>query len=450
MMRLIFASIFVFCATFVLAQTPGTGPDYEAWNRLASSIETTLEQSTPSEVYLTQQRANVASQRTIFTQAQEVNANRLATLREQIVALGIPPEDGSTESADITARRDELQAQFDALSAPRLRAIEAFTRADGIITEIDTQLDALSADRLLTLGPSPLNPGAWPLAFQAIGNSIANAWDGIRISLTLQRQLDQTRDQLPLILLLGVVGVLLITQARKRVAQATGWMEARETDASHGLAAFVVSLGQILLPFVGILVLLQAASLTGLYGTRIEALLDRMPLIGFVVLAARWIGNRTFNLDDPGSALMVLDDKDHRAGRRMTTLLSVLFGVMLTVNVLAVHDDYSAEIIAVLTFVFVVSAAAVTLRLCQLLLRAHRGALRLASDASEPAKPSGFALKKRLAQVGFVISIISVLAAVIGYSAAANALVFPFIYTLAVIATLALVFEAVRDFCAWV
>ena len=112
-------------------------PDYDAWNKAADQAEQIVESGQANGERLQAIRDEVVKWRDRFKAAEGTNAPRIATLKDQIAALGPPPAEGQSESDDIVARRKELNDQLSQLQAPGLQAVEAFGRADGIVQQID-------------------------------------------------------------------------------------------------------------------------------------------------------------------------------------------------------------------------------------------------------------------------------------------------------------------------
>ncbi|MCB1360377.1 MAG: hypothetical protein KDJ96_04455, partial [Rhodobacteraceae bacterium] len=90
-------------------QTPAP-IDYNVWNALASLAEAAIEDPNTTDQALNDLRTEISSMRTQFLNAETSLQGRLDALRAQITALGPVPTDGQTEAADVTQRRDELNA----------------------------------------------------------------------------------------------------------------------------------------------------------------------------------------------------------------------------------------------------------------------------------------------------------------------------------------------------
>ena len=92
-----------------------------------------------------------------FIEAQGGNTTALKTVRDQLEALGPPPEEGS-ESEEIASQREELNRRLTRLEAPVRTAELARSRADGLIQGIDQVIRDRQTAELLRLGPMPVNP----------------------------------------------------------------------------------------------------------------------------------------------------------------------------------------------------------------------------------------------------------------------------------------------------
>ncbi len=407
-----------------------TEVDYAAWELDAARAEEALELASASDMTMEAVRAKLVDWRSAFLLAQSTNSARIATLRQQIAALGPVPAEGETEAEEIAARRAELNDQLTRLQAPGLAAEEAFRRADGLISEIDRTLRERQADALLELMPSPLNPANWPAAVRAVTEASSGVVQEIAVNWDKPSGRDGLIDNLPAIVALMLVALGLIWRGRHLVEGFVARIARRTGVRGTRISSLLVSLGQILIPMIGFIALSQALSLTGLLGIVGGVVADALPSIGFVVLSAYWLGGRLFPKD--GTSLPPILTPDQRAEGRF---LSALYGGLLGVEALRYaaidHQDLSDAALSVLAFPALVVAGGILVRLGRL-LRLH------AAGADKTPDDGGF-LDRVIGLVGrgvLMIGIVGPLLAAVGYSSAAGALIFPAATSLGVIGLL--------------
>ena len=153
-----------------------TAVDWDTWERFATRVETAIDSGAYSEADLERLRGQVIDWRAQLLQAQRGNnSTRVATLREQMAALGPAPAEGKTEAEDVAGRRQELTEELAKEQAPVLRAVEAWGRADGIVSQIDKTLRERQTTALRRLSPSPLMPSSWHAAL----TDLSAIWRGI-------------------------------------------------------------------------------------------------------------------------------------------------------------------------------------------------------------------------------------------------------------------------------
>ena len=270
--------------------------DYGAWDEVATRAEQVLGDNDATDSALEGLRQSVVDWRERFLSGQGINAPRIDTLQAQIDALGPVPAEGETEPEDIATRRENLNAQLAELQAPGLRAQEAYTRADGIIRQIDTMIRTRQTDALLTLGPTPLNPQLWPAALEEVLSAGSSLFDEIRSDLASEVKLAEARESLPLILLLLALAGLLVIRG-PRVMRGFGERLRASTRRGTGVWRFFVSLGGILVPLAGVMLLVAAVQTSDLPGTQGSELLQMLPAWTFLLLYIRWLAEQSFNRD---------------------------------------------------------------------------------------------------------------------------------------------------------
>ncbi len=152
---------------------------FERWETLAKGAEETIDAERGSNDTFEALRVRIADFRGQFDAARDQNATRIATLREQLAALGPKPEgEGApAEAADVAAKREELNDQLAKLLLPVHRAETAFVRADNLVGEIDRILRDRQARELLTVTPSPLNPVHWQPALTEFMRAVDGLWN---------------------------------------------------------------------------------------------------------------------------------------------------------------------------------------------------------------------------------------------------------------------------------
>ena len=424
---------------------PAARIDYAAWEALAGRAEAAVADSaTPSSTLVTL-RGRVAESRQQFLEGQNLNAGRIATLREQIAALGPAPVDGQTEPEDIAARRAQLGQQLTELSAPGIAAGEAFRRADGIVREIDRILRERQADALMQLLPSPLNPGNWPAGITALTGQTGAMLRQIRDSWAVGVRRERLSDNLPVVIGYALLALILLLRGRSWMARLT--LRLHESDKTHRwreVWALLASTGQVLLPVLGVLALVQAAQATAMSGVIGNDLLQALPAAGFVFFAAIWLGGRIFPHTDSTYAPLGLPGERRREGRFHSAMLGLILSLDLLRMAFLGRAQLSEAASSVIAFPLLALAGLLLFRIGQL-MRLHHA---LASQAAaEGAGEPGY--YDRLINFGgraaMVIGIGGGALAAIGYVPAATALVYPAIVSLALAALLVVLQRLVAE-----
>ena len=78
----------------VTAQQAHEPPDYAAWQRIADGVDEAISTAQDTSADLIDRRDQLVDWRKEFQAAQSTNANAIATVQEQLSALGPMPEDG--------------------------------------------------------------------------------------------------------------------------------------------------------------------------------------------------------------------------------------------------------------------------------------------------------------------------------------------------------------------
>lgn len=417
----------------------GAELDYALWERMAERSEAEIENRATSTERMEEVRAQLAKWRAALLSAQSANSARIATLRQQIEALGPAPTDGATEADEISARRQELASQLVKLQAPGIAADEAYRRADGLIDEIDRTLRERQADQLLQLWPSPLNPGNWPEAAIGFADTVQRLWDETAEAWETPKARGELFDNLPLIVVLVFVAVGLVVYVRRWTERLTERLQQGASVRGRNFWALIASLGGIILPTLGVVALswaLLASGMPGEVGSRITVIL---PFAGFVVFAFAWLGARAFPRIQGDGAMLPLPPERRAEGR----FLSVTMGLVIAANMLrgAAMDAqaYSDATSSVMSFPILLTGGLVLIRLGR--------TLRKTSEADEKAAGYSLRLIQLLARGLTVLGIVGPVLAGFGYVQAAEAVIYPAMLSFALVAFLFILQRLIGD--AW-
>lgn len=427
----------------VLAQSSGqtVAPDYEEWRAFAARTERLIDGALTSDSVLAELRADLVSFRARFLAAQDANASRIATVREQIAALGPPPEGDTTEAPELAARRAELSEQLTTLQAPGIAAQEAFRRADGLIRQIDTTLRERQAEALLTLWPSPLNPVNWVSAVDSIWGTTFTFGTQIAGSLEDPARMREFRSNMPVVILLVLLSGFVLLRGREWIERiVTRLLDEGGARRSKRLLAQVMSITQIIVPVAAVFGLSLAIEATSLFGEIGSALTGAMVFAGLGYFTARWAGRQMFPVHESTDSPLKLPAPRRREGRLMANLVGLFLGVYYLLRAYLDPARQPDAANSVITFPLLVLAGVVLFRL-GVLLSLH---LRLnVADASETRffdRVIGI-----LGKLAMAIGLGAPIFAAVGYVQAAQALLFPAITSLGLITALIFLTQLVGD-----
>ncbi|MFP7675187.1 DUF3772 domain-containing protein [Marivita sp. S0852] len=436
------AIVVLLCATsLVLAQEEPI--DFEIWEQIAERAETAIDAESVSTSALETLRASVSDYRDRLLQRQNASDPRLATLQSQLDALGPAPEDGS-EPDQLADRRAQLNARIAELKAPLRRAEEAYSRADGLIKEIDEIIRARQTDTLLRRGVAPVDPRLWQDAFAELldpFNAVAS-----EISDNLQSQTRRTVffDNLPAFLLTVAVAILLVLRAPKWIDLLGEWLR-HKTRRGTGVWSTLLSLARLALPVAGVTLLAYAGDLSGLLGPQGTQLSFLLPWVVLAVLFTRWLATQTFS-DDDDVRTILLPKSDRKTARYYCNFLAIFLGLSVFFVSLASVGQLSEEALAVLSFPLHLVCGLILFRLGQILRRT--GPSSDAGDGDD-APPEGLTFPSRLSrlvgQAAMLVGIIGPILSAVGYLNLAEAIIYPTILSIGLFAFLFIVQRLMRD-----
>ncbi len=416
--------------------------DFAAWETEATRAENLIEAGRASTAFFENLRGDLVEWRLRLVEAQSVNEDRIATLQAQIEALGPLPEDGSPELDSIAERRLELTEQLTFAQEPVLSALEAATRAEGLIREIDAQLRDRQQQEFLEHAPSPANPVNWPGALTAVRDVALDLDSDFRTRLSNPAQREQAVENAPVILLFLILGGLAILRGSKFALMATRRLQRNAHLRGRAAVTFLVSLSQVVIPLLGVIAILAAVLSSGLLGADAVALLEAFGTLILAAFAARWLAGRVFPEGDGPLGLLELDEHQKASAKRSLVSIGILFGLGSVIEALSGLNQVAPAARGVLTLPVLVLLA----------LSYWRFAHALSVGRPEVAPEDGSAFARGfialVARALLLVAIVGPLLALVGYTNAAEAIMLPTALTIGILGILVALQPVIRDLYA--
>lgn len=414
--------------------------DYAAWEKDAATAEDVIEAARASNDALEDMRTRIVDWRTRFDAARGMNSAQIETIKAQVAALGDPPADGASEDAGIAQRRRELSETLTRLQAPGVEAGAAFTRADGIVRQVDALIRDRQAKELLRLMPSPANPLHWPSGLAVLTQGARTLGSEIDASWTNPSRRAELRNSAPLTVIMVLLAALLMWRGPGFMERMSIRLQSRASMRARNVVAALVSLGQVVVPVVGMLLLTIGFIATSIPGPRLEALLSALPGAAFSFFFARWLASWLFADDQRGGSHLIERGAEARFHVTMIGLLSAI-EVVRAAFTTEVRPPLSQAAQAVWLAPLVCIVAIFVFRLGML--------LRQPAPAQVGQTGEAVIFRNRMVSLGgsamVVVALVAPLLAVIGYVTAANALIWPLIGSLALIGLIILLQRFLTD-----
>ena len=404
----------------------------ERWDSVAVKAEQSVEEVDTPTTELESIRARVVGYRSEFEAARTLNADRIAALRDQLAALGPVPEgeNAEPEAPEVAKTRADINQQLNTLLAPVQIAEREFLRADGLVREIDKRIRDRQTERLLRATPSPLNPAYWAPALVDVQNAFAAFWEESAEQDT-DSALDTLERNLPTVLLAGLAGLLLLFRGR---LWAMGIVNALRDRQARGLGIwrFIVSLLRILFPLPGLFLLSIAARQSGFLGARSSLLVELLPIIGLMIFGFRWVSERVFAREQE-EALLPLPAAQRKMARLYVNAITLVIILSIVALTVLEFGDPSAATRAVVQFPLAVLTSLALFQIGRI-LRGYRDPDEDTPDADGVTKASTHARIVRSAGLGAIaVSIAAPVLFAFGYQDLSDAILRPYVTTLAVL-----------------
>lgn len=424
-------------------RTPLIDPE---WESLATRVEAAVEAGRASTDVFGDLRAEVATWRDQFSAARDTNAGRIATVEAQLAALGPAPEEGGGEDPRISNRRAALEAQLERLRAPVRIAEESYARAEGLIEEIDAIVVGRQTAQLTERVGTPLAPGRWAKAAEDTLDAFRAARAEMRSIWTNPVTFSRLTERLPQILLYLALALVLLIRGRTWISRLQLVARSRSRRGRDVLDA-VLSLGQILLPLGGLLALTLALNATGLFGRRVEPLIQVLPVIGIFPIVAYWMAWRLIPAEDaPRPPSLPVVERAHARGLFLG--LGAVMAVQFAILTFATENGIGTESRSVLLLPLTLVTALILFRLGRVLR--HTPAQDVPEDAIEGPAPRPFreTLTALLGRLLILVAAAATIGYVVGYVAAFGAVLLPTVVTLYLLGFLMLLIEFVYELTA--
>ena len=327
-----------------------TREEFERYSVMALRAEEAIVSNTLDDETFESLRSRLAQYRAEFDAARNANATRIATLREQIAALGTAPEGESAppEDPDVAAKRADLNEQLTALLAPVQTAEASYLEADGLVRQIDKLLRDRQTNKLLSVSPSPLNPAHWSLAWAELRDAVGEIWQQ-------KDKSEPPKDQSPfeenaLFVFLSIfIGLVLIVRGRSWSTKIVSRLE-RFGARGFGIWRFMVSLLRIIFPLAGLSCVALGIGSAGIAGARGLELIVLIPFIGGLMLGFRWVAERVFSRADD-EALLLFSQDQRKKLRFFVNIITVAIIMDVVLSAIIEGSDASPEANSVIVFV---------------------------------------------------------------------------------------------------
>ncbi|WP_164658931.1 DUF3772 domain-containing protein [Tropicibacter sp. Alg240-R139] len=418
---------------------------YKGWLSTAERAEEAVDANKASNAAFEQLRADINDYREIFDRVRNQNSERIRTLDGQIEALGPAPTDGKTEATDLAQLRKHLEDQLDAVQVPRIIAQEAFSRANGLIDEIDRVIRGRQAKKMLERGPTPLNPVYWPLAWHDIQESSRALVNETVVNIRADTVREQVQNNAPAIIVLLVISAVLLWRGKTWSQYAGDYLRSLGGRGT-GVWTFVTSLFRIFLPWLGVMCLWSAVYLTGVLGIRGLLLWEQVPVWAATILYFNWIGRHLFLLGARES-FKFLTAAQIAVLRVYIDLLAIMLVLHDLVLLQEQIENISDASRAVISFPVILVTAFLLFQLQRVRSQDTEETPKSAEDGQ---KGAGFGKLVNLFRRGlYLLGIFSPVLAAAGYINAAEAIVFPAVRTIALIAVLVIAQQFLGNLYGW-
>lgn len=427
--------------------TPPQSEYFAKWLATAKRADEVITAGRASDAAFEELRKDLAGYRETFQTQRDANATRVKTLEAQIEALGPPPAEGTTEPDEIASLRATLNTELGQVRVPRIVAEQAYTRANGLIAEIDRLIRERQKSEFLHRGPSPLNPAYWSDAFGETTEVLTGLVTETQAQFATPSTREQRRDQAPFIAGLVFLGVLLLFRARAWSFRFGDYMR-RLGGRGTGVWNFLVSVAVLALQFAGVVAIVNAVRLSGSLGFRGSMVLDTIPELAAIVLFYAWLNQRLFDARHVEAIVNLQPDVQDRL-RRDVAIGSWLLVLQGIVQLLEQIETLSEPTRAVNAFPGILLTSLLLFHINRL-SRTQEAGINEAGGGRETLAGAGSGGILRLVRrAARLLGIAAPVLAAVGYTFAAEALIYPVVLTLTLISVGVILQRFLTDLYGW-
>lgn len=416
-------------------------PDYAEWKRVAARAQEAITKGRASETAMESLRKQVVVWRDSFTNYESQSNISVETLQAQLDSLGPVPEPADSEPLEIAEQRANLSEKLAAARVPIVQSQLAKTEADKLIEGIDKLLRERQASELLERGPTPLSPSNWSHGLKSLIQTYTHLVGEIKTAWVYEADSDEFINNALRFFGLGILGLVLMMRGAVFTSRLLEAIRREDMSVGRELISFCISLGYVLIPLLGSFLLVEGLYATDLAGLRGDRVIDTLPLATFLYLMPAWIGRRLFTDRAQQSARVKLNKIQLNKAQRSMQFVGAVMALYQMIRSLAGFDGWQTEARSVILFPIILLAGYLMLRFASLLRFIVKESLRM-SDGGARYYDHFMTVIARFYQAAAIISLGLSLA---GYTRAAEALIFPSIYTVQLVAFLIILHRLFLD-----
>jgi small-conductance mechanosensitive channel len=323
-----------------------------------------------------------------------------------------------------------------------VKASDAFNRADGLIAEIDAELRERQRETLLQRGPSPLMPSSLAAAARAVRTVASEIRTEVGRSNIDAAMRAEIRDSAMVFVVLAALGVALLVWGRRWVG---GLSALASRKRARGTVVFVVSLGQVLLPVLGAILVLVSIAATGIAGEKVSRILVGVIHLLATTFAGLWLSGRLFPDDPNAPSAFDMPQSARHALRRISIAIGVIVGLGSVLSAIVAFEEVDEAVRGVFLLPYFALLGLAFWALANILTRA------IAEAADEGEAESGFFVARLIAVIVTVLRVVAVtgpLLALGGFINAAEGLMRPTALSLGLLGLFLALQVPIRDLYA--